>query len=1206
MKTKYLFAISSILLIVAACGKEPEFSSVIEDDNRIPLNIDGSISQVATKATAAGFVNGDAVGLFAVNYSENNTIAGTLLPEGNQADNVKYVFDEPNYKWVPVKPVYYKDINTYVDLYLYYPYQGEISNVSAANFEVKKDQSTPATATALSGYEASDWLWGKATSITPSESKVQIPLSHKLSAVQVNLTEGSGFDNGEYMSLDKSVILTNTTRKATLDYATGSVTPVGNPQLDGIVMCPQTDGTFRAVVIPQTVDGGSQLFTITIDGIAYSFKQNNPVTYQQGKQLSVTITINKKNSTGEYELTLADAQIINWTEDLNTHGGEARQYYVVNLTEAGTLQARIEEDNKNPSKIRNLKVTGPVNEEDFFFMRDHMEILEAVNMKESEPMISVRIEAFTDSWDYESFYVASYGEPTELNPYGPENSQNRWDLVLPMIPERAFEGKSSITKFVFPEGITEIGHHAFSGTFLSGALILPESVFWIHEAAFENSLVSSITFPSSLKRIDGSAFSNCGSLSSELLFPEGLLIIGGGAFRSCRGLSGTHLNLPESLVELGASAFEDLGDLVGNLIIPAKIKQIGSQTFLYTHFTGNLILSNVQRLDTWCFMYSGFSGALIIPEGVTLIPNRAFMGCDFSSISFPSTLKKIDEWAFYGSSSIIEPLVFPEGMLSISSNAFDGCGSIPAILLPSSLQTIQNSAFSRCYNISKIVCEATETPSVGSNAFDGVSKDNFTVEVPAQSVKRYQAEPGWSDFKRIAAHYDFSLSRERMSVLNGLISRTFVLQAPANYSWSVQEVPDWVSVEPSSGTGKTSVTFTVQEMNSGVSSFSVNEGTFNNPSYQYYQGRSGDVVFKLEDKDYTCSFTIEQYDYQYPDGYVQTLQTASEGAGIDIVFTGDGYDARDIAKGSFISDAVEAYEYFFALEPYKTYKDYFNVYCVTAMSDESGIGDVNTIRDSKFGSSFSQNRLLPPDVDAVFNWARKADNGMDLSKSLVILLQNTSSYEGLTLMYTDGSALACCPVSRMAYPYDFRGIIQHEAGGHGFGKLGDEYIYHNAFIQTCICKDGCEHPQSDYDLTTSYGVMKSIGWFKNLSMTSDAAQVPWSHLIYHPQYSDYVDIYEGGYMHSRGMYRSEATSCMNNNIPYYSAISRQAIVERIKYCAGESFSLEEFYANDDDSFGPQTRSGVNTVIDRTFGVNPHFNMGSGHGPVLVGEHPNVK
>jgi hypothetical protein len=37
---------------------------------------------------------------------------------------------------------------------------------------------------------------------------------------------------------------------------------------------------------------------------------------------------------------------------------------------------------------------------------------------------------------------------------------------------------------------------------------------------------------------------------------------------------------------------------------------------------------------------------------------------------------------------------------------------------------------------------------------------------------------------------------------------------------------------------------------------------------------------------------------------------------------------------------------------------------------------------------------------------------------------------------------------------------------------------------------------------------------------------------------------------------------MNNNIPYYSAISRQAMVERIMKYAGKEFDINDFYAKD--------------------------------------------
>lgn len=1173
--THYIFFLICVSLSTA-CSIKEEMQPVVANDVELMINIKSSINQEHTKATAAGFVDGDAVGLYAVNYINENATPGTLSESGNQADNVKYIFDEANHKWTPVRSVYYKDVNTNVDIFLYYPYQADIKDVDDANFEVKKDQSAEGTATSLSGYEASDFLWGKGENITPVESAVSISLNHKLSAVQVTLVDNGGFEEGEFAGLEKNVIVTNTTRKAKINYTNGVVTKLGDPQLDGIVMCPQDDGSFRAVVIPQTVAAGERLFSITIGGVTYGFKQSSAATeYRVGKQTNFTINVTKKTPAGEYEFSLGDVQISDWTEDKNTHGGEARQYYVVNLTEAGTLEATITAAGKNPAKIKNLKVTGPVTTSDFYFMRDKMTILEAVNMKEANVVNAQTTSSKT-----------SY-------------------LADDVIPFESFSNKKSLCYFTFPENISYISEKSFNSSGLSGSLVLPDNVTEIGDEAFKSTRISSVIFPQFLSKISSCSFSGCSYLSGELMLNSSLQSIGNYAFSECN-LSGK-LNLPESLSYIGRGAFQNAGRFVGDLKIPDNITNLYGSTFWDCGFTGSLDLNNVTIVGSCEFYSCTFSGELIIPDGMTAIP-ELFCGSHMpsrpgrlTSIILPVSIKEIESGAFKCQTSL-SSIVFNDGLIAIGSESFSLCYSLISIDFPSSLQSIGNNAFYSGYYLSSIKCDAIEPPTIQSGAFDGVAKDNFTVEVPAQSVKRYQSESGWQDFKRIAAHYDFSVSRERMRALNAALERTYTLRAPAGFDWAVTDVPDWVTVTPTSGTGKTDITVSVSEMARTSETFEVNEGTYNSPQYKNYKGRAGEIVFTLTDKDYTCSMDIEQYDSDHSDGDVTTYNTATAGPGIDIVFIGEGYDAKDIAKGTFLSNAEAGYGHLFDLEPYKTYKDYFNVKAVVSMSDESGIGTVNTIIDTKFGSYFTQNRILTPEAEPCFAWAKKANPSMDLTKSLTIMLMNTSTYEGVCMMYGDGSAIACCPVSTESYPYDFRGIIQHEAGGHGFGKLGDEYIYHNAFIQNCICSC-CNHPQSDTDINTTFGRMKSLGWYKNLSMEADMKRVPWAHLIYHKDYSDYVDMYEGGYMHTRGMYRSEATSCMNNNIPYYSAISRQAIVERIKYCAGQTFSLEDFYANDDDSFGTITKSSV--VVDRTFGVDPKFNRGSEQGSVVfMGEHPD--
>lgn len=1184
MNAKHLL-ISSLAIcgLLTGCLSEPDFEPV-EEGSGIEISLDGSIKQIATKVTAEGFETGDALGLYAVNYENENQTPGTLLAEGNQADHVKYIFNMENWQWTPVKKVYYKDINTNVDLYVFYPHS-EPASVEAYNFEVQKDQSKAKSQTALGGYEASDFLWAKVENVAPTEGKIKVQLDHKMAGIHVILSEGTGFEDGEFTLIAKSVLATGVTRKASINMATGIVSPVGEAQATGIVMCPQTDGSFRAVVAPQTVAAQTSLFSITIEGLTYKFRKDADFTYEAGKVSQFTIKINRKTPTGEYELDLVESTIVPWTEDLNVHEGEARQYYCVNVTEPGTLGRLIKADKKNPMKIRNLKVSGTISDEDFYFMRDSMAILEAVNLKECS-IVDVYMNEFIVRGDNNEYGKA------EIIARRQSGSYNN------VIPNNAFSNKKSLQSFVFPEIIEEIGSDAFANTLLNGNLIIPDAVKYIHDNAFHKTYITNLSLSLALEVVGKNCFYGT-KLSGELRLPGELKYIGDWAFCS-NGFSG-RLDLPNTLEFIGDRAFYDAGNFVGNLTIPDKIRYIHNSAFSGTGFTGHLNLNNVMVLGEHCFHGCTFTGELVIPEGVIEIPTYAFqadMGEGFfSSISLPSTLRTI------GSSSLqcqrFERVLIPEGVISIAGDAFNGSTDLQELILPKTLQYIEGGAFRNCYSISKMSIGAETPPNISTSAFNGVPKDNFTLEVPAKSVMQYTTDPIWGQFKRISAHYDFSVSRRRARALNDETSKIYILRAPANHNWSIESKPDWITVSPSSGTGKTEVTVTFSEMASADASQISVEMT--HPTYAYQtttknlKGRAGEIVFLLDDKDYRTTMTVEQFDYQYGDGDVITLNEATKGNGVDIVFIGDCYDAADIAAGNYVADIQEAMGHYFDIEPYKTYKDYFNVYAVLGVSEDSGMGTLNTIKDAKFGSTFGEKNLVQPDMNTCFEYACKAPIDDNVAQTLIVLVENTTEYGGVCYMYGDGTAVACCPKSADAYPYDFRGIVQHEAGGHGFGKLADEYIYHNAFISTCTCTDGCGH-------VDDFNKGKANGWYRNLELTGDMNEVGWSHFIFHPEYSNVVDIYEGGYFHTRGVYRSEPTSCMNNNIPYYSAISRQAMVERIMEYAGKKFDLDEFIAKDVTTAGPTTKSAFEAMPI----VEPIYNNGKQHAPVYMGEKPDFK
>ena len=1186
MKVKHLFlSAAAIATMLTGCLSEPDFEPVVEGG--IPINLEGGINQVATKVTAEGFETGDALGLYAVNYENGNQTPGTLLAEGNQADHVKYIFSYENWQWTPVKKVYYKDINTNVDLYVFYPH-AEPRSVEAYNFEVRKDQSTPRVQNNMGGYEASDFLWAKAENIAPTEGKIKITLDHKMAGAHIKLTEGTGFQEGEFALIEKHVSAVGTTRKAAINMATGKVTPVGGAQSDGIQMCPQTDGTFRAIIVPQTVAAGTSLFKFTVGGMVYdSPALTENYTYQPGKLARIAFKINRKEHTGEYELELVESDIVAWEEDQNEHDGTARQYYCVNVQEPGTLGRLIKADGKNPMKIRNLKVSGTISDEDFYFMRDSMAILEAVNLKESRVV---------------DVYCSDMQLPGHNDEYGNSTVFIRREVGTydDIIPDSAFENKKSLYYFAFPEKITEIGRSAFNGSSISGALVIPDDVKYIWNHAFSGTNILSVVFAPNVDVIGNNAFASCSSLSGTLSLPGTLRYIGSDAFSNC-GLTG-NLILPHSLEYIGGNAFAFAGNFVGDLTIPEKINTLYYHTFYNLSnksFTGRLNLSNVTTIEGGCFLGCGFNGELVIPDGMIEISNDAFWSNGagrLTHVVIPNSVKVIGQDAFLSHPRLMS-VNFPEGLVLIKQSAFIACSQLQSLELPSTLQVIQNGAFSGCSGITSIICHSAEPPTVQDGAFDGVPKDNFTLQVPARSVSRYATDPVWGQFRRISAYQNFSISRNMSRALNAETSKTYVLRAPSGQDWSIESKPDWITVTPSSGTGKTEVTVTFAQMAPEEASKISVEMT--HPTYAYQttikqlNGRAGEIVFLLDDKDYRTTMAVEQFDYQYGEGDVITLQEATKGNGVDVVLLGDCYDAADIAAGNYLADLQEAVGHYFAIEPYATYKDYFNVYAVLGVSDDSGMGTLNTIKDAKFGSTFGEKNLVQPDMNMCFEYACKAPIDDNIAQTLIVLVENTTEYGGVCYMYGDGTAVACCPKSADAYPYDFRGIVQHEAGGHGFGKLADEYIYHNAFISTCTCTDGCSH-------VDEFMAGKANGWYANLELTGDMNEVGWSHLIFHPKYSNVVDIYEGGYFHTRGVYRSEPTSCMNNNIPYYSAISRQAMVERIMEYAGEQFDLETFIDKDVTTAGPTTKGfGFDLAI-------PAYDNGKQHAPVYMGDKPDFR
>lgn len=149
--------------------------------------------------------------------------------------------------------------------------------------------------------------------------------------------------------------------------------------------------------------------------------------------------------------------------------------------------------------------------------------------------------------------------------------------------------------------------------------------------AFKNRTITSITIPSSVTSIWGSAFSGCECLTS-ITIPDGVTSIKGYTFEGCTKL--TTITIPDSVTSIEGHAFYECENL----------------------------------------------RSITIPDGVTFIGPATFYACrNLTSITIPDGVTGIGYEAFYCCSNLT-CITIPDSVTSFGHHAFDGCRSLTRII----------------------------------------------------------------------------------------------------------------------------------------------------------------------------------------------------------------------------------------------------------------------------------------------------------------------------------------------------------------------------------------------------------------------------------------------------------------------------------------------------------------------------------------------
>ncbi len=714
-------AITVCVVLCAGCA-DGLFSEDGTQHHTQRIELSGEIDQVAvTRVNDGGFCDGDGMGIYIVDYKAD--IPGTLQQNGNRADNVCYTYDEANRKWNSDQDVYWKDNHTHIDVYGYYPYANPES-IDNYTFNVQRDQYNATADGKMSGYEASDFLWGKLSDVAPTSAALRLLLRHRMSSACVKLLKGEGFTESEWESIDKTVFVTNLARKASINMTDGTVKVAGDVESSATIPS-QVNDEWRAIVVPQTVPAGITLFSITIGGAPYKFKKNEALTYVSGKMMKFNIRVDKTAGGGKYRLTLVSESIAPWENEIQSHDATATEYVVINST-AGHLKDSIAASHKDIAMVKCMKVTGTINLADFIVMRDSMPRLTALNLKD------VRIKRL---------YSFISGGVEHWTDYAQDDA----------LPASCLKGKKTLTSFVFPDVLKRINSGAFDGAGLTGSLNIPEGVVEIGELAFANNDFTGIlTLPSTLKKIDCWAFREC-CFICPLNLPDGIEEIGDYCFYNCRNLYGK-LILPSHLKKMGSRAFDGCAGLKGDLVIPKSLTVIPSYAFYNCKFEGRLQLHDgITDIGYEAFYYNRFIGELELPKSLVALGGGNFEGNYFSgSFKIPKGLLSISSEAFADCTFTGEAEI-PEGVTCIHENAFYNSKNLQKVILPSSLELIDKNAFLDCKSLRVIECKSTIPPVVNDEAFNRVPLEDLTVIVPESALNDYKSSESWSGFKHIIA-----------------------------------------------------------------------------------------------------------------------------------------------------------------------------------------------------------------------------------------------------------------------------------------------------------------------------------------------------------------------------------------------------------------------------------------------------------------------
>ena len=285
---------------------------------------------------------------------------------------------------------------------------------------------------------------------------------------------------------------------------------------------------------------------------------------------------------------------------------------------------------------------------------------------------------------------------------------SKYEAAQTVSPTR-LSGNANLTDATFLKyftGLSSVPYQYFTNCSNLSRVSLPKHITAIDKQAFEGcSALKNIIIPATVETIKDNAFGGCTSLSSVYFTaPSVVESICSMAFQGCTSLPG--ITIPASVETLSAHAFDGCSSLLEvNFETSSKLATLGTAVF-----------QNCTALDV-----------ISLPSGVTAIPDKAFMGCSaLEKIKMGTRVESVGNYAFDGCVSLPSIVLPATSVTSIGRHAFSGCVSLKAFSLPSRLKTVDEYTFYGCTSLESVIIPFN-VQTIGAGAFRGCHLTEVTL-----------------------------------------------------------------------------------------------------------------------------------------------------------------------------------------------------------------------------------------------------------------------------------------------------------------------------------------------------------------------------------------------------------------------------------------------------------------------------------------------